>query len=598
MNVGFEDWYKTPGPAFFDANPEIFVVGASHDPIVRPRDILRYWRSAINSAVLSFVQWPRGQRTTPEVDNRELQVLAIQLNTLVWDADSVFDELIEAHHGYSPVAMLGKVFESASDYRPCPEEVFVLIDEIEMELFETTGSDAFNFVETSQFNASVPYLSLPIEIDGVITDVGPSFRVEDLSPRHFRTEGPIRSSLPMDSDKGLAGEIRRYSAESGISVMDLVIGGEYEDEFNSKLDASFLTSAVAARLAVAWEDSKSISAYRWGINWFDEINYLRETFLAGLRVWIESTLQSDTTCKTGEDLRALLALANELLDAAEAAFTREAPSSLLGEDDFDILRAAFPLMFLKPAIELRGDTEIRTSWRESMRRKWKDCGSKSPFEDWLAENGCAFEDLDVAYEMQHPSWNETIDGFRKRPMCDRSTKTEQGRVAKATFRKIAAEVSRLGVNPGSPPSSLDEARRLVNDLVEEALCMLSFGQVVPTPAQRSDTVEGATTTRVSGVAPDGPVRPDGFRYEGHLYDGVREMSWRLIIHLWNAANHSASFDDLAEFVWGDRELRHLDESQFGTARRDANRFFNEHSLPFRVRSKREHQGRIAWLEHG
>jgi hypothetical protein len=82
----------------------------------------------------------------------------------------------------------------------------------------------------------------------------------------------------------------------------------------------------------------------------------------------------------------------------------------------------------------------------------------------------------------------------------------------------------------------------------------------------------------------GPFPPDGFRLGGVEKSVVRDKVWKLINHLWYARNRTASFEDLAEPVWGDLAST-VDKNNLGSLRRDANHFFEENSWPFRVQLK-------------
>lgn len=81
---------------------------------------------------------------------------------------------------------------------------------------------------------------------------------------------------------------------------------------------------------------------------------------------------------------------------------------------------------------------------------------------------------------------------------------------------------------------------------------------------------------------DGPVSPDGFFFDGVMYRLRKPLAWRLINHLWHARSRRASVDSLAIGVWGDAE-HDISYLAVATLRRDANRFFVQNCLPFRMK---------------
>ena len=84
------------------------------------------------------------------------------------------------------------------------------------------------------------------------------------------------------------------------------------------------------------------------------------------------------------------------------------------------------------------------------------------------------------------------------------------------------------------------------------------------------------------VSENGPVAPYWFWWNGQRYQVQKPLIWRLIDFLWQAATRSAEFEELAEHVWQDRNVE-LTEGTTGSARREANQFFNEHGIPLKVR---------------
>jgi hypothetical protein len=81
--------------------------------------------------------------------------------------------------------------------------------------------------------------------------------------------------------------------------------------------------------------------------------------------------------------------------------------------------------------------------------------------------------------------------------------------------------------------------------------------------------------------PDGPFPPTNFRHNGVSYTISRPAVWRLINALWNAANRTLAFDELAEPVWEDREYD-VGTNNVGSLRRDGNRFFKSNGIPLEI----------------
>lgn len=79
---------------------------------------------------------------------------------------------------------------------------------------------------------------------------------------------------------------------------------------------------------------------------------------------------------------------------------------------------------------------------------------------------------------------------------------------------------------------------------------------------------------------DGPIA-DGFRWRGSDYIGLTRKPWLVIDFLWKQTSRVAAFGELAEPVWGDRG-RFISTNKVGSARREVNKFFKDHGIPFRV----------------
>ena len=51
---------------------------------------------------------------------------------------------------------------------------------------------------------------------------------------------------------------------------------------------------------------------------------------------------------------------------------------------------------------------------------------------------------------------------------------------------------------------------------------------------------------------EGPT-PNGFQYRGTVSEGLSGKPWKLVDYLWKRGEDGASFDDLAEHIWGDSQ---------------------------------------------
>lgn len=96
-------------------------------------------------------------------------------------------------------------------------------------------------------------------------------------------------------------------------------------------------------------DVLSMVAYRWHFSSTDEVNLIREAFLAGVRLWIDRALAVKEPHASTENLAEYFQLMTSVLGAVDEAYSFEAPSTLLGYKEADILRLAFPFMFGRPA---------------------------------------------------------------------------------------------------------------------------------------------------------------------------------------------------------------------------------------------------------
>ena len=109
-----------------------------------------------------------------------------------------------------------------------------------------------------------------------------------------------------------------------------------------------------------------------------------------------------------------------------------------------------------------------------------------------------------------------------------------------------------------------------------------------------DTPDIEQVGRVPLVKPDGPI-PNGFRYRGGTKSGLTSLAWKLVNYLWRVGEDGASFDDVAQHVWGDSQRDGNEaKDKFRSPQTRANEFFKDNALPFKVSSDpKPHLKRLA-----
>ena len=124
---------------------------------------------------------------------------------------------------------------------------------------------------------------------------------------------------------------------------------------------------------------------------------------------------------------------------------------------------------------------------------------------------------------------------------------------------------------------------LLPNLGQACLSMvrLASSGVIEEVDARRQTQRKPTTAKARA---DGPFPPNGFSFSGNEGTISRPKVWKLLRALWEAEDNTLEFHDLANPVWGDREEL-IDSPKVSSLRRDANRFFGKHSIPFTVAIK-------------
>lgn len=90
----------------------------------------------------------------------------------------------------------------------------------------------------------------------------------------------------------------------------------------------------------------------------------------------------------------------------------------------------------------------------------------------------------------------------------------------------------------------------------------------------------------------GPIRPGVFEWNGIEYPGLQSIPWLLVSYLWQQPQRRALWSSLAEPVWRDHGIE-VDEDNFGSARKCANKFFERGAMPFRIKGRKAH-GNDRW----
>jgi hypothetical protein len=95
----------------------------------------------------------------------------------------------------------------------------------------------------------------------------------------------------------------------------------------------------------------------------------------------------------------------------------------------------------------------------------------------------------------------------------------------------------------------------------------------PPPAHAHNATNPITTPTTDSPPPDGPCHPFTFRHRGKVIDDqMQPAAWNMVDCLWQQPELAATFADLKDPVYDDRE--HLAGNEaFGALRRDANAFF-------------------------
>lgn len=125
---------------------------------------------------------------------------------------------------------------------------------------------------------------------------------------------------------------------------DIVQSDSGLEDWLSSAQIEFADSRLDFFCAARWDDIRFRRLYRWRLDPSGLLNFVCEAFQAGMRLWSHRVSSVPVPCQNRKDFEALDNLAKLVLNNCRAAFTAEAPSSLLGRDDQTIVRWMYPLI--------------------------------------------------------------------------------------------------------------------------------------------------------------------------------------------------------------------------------------------------------------
>ena len=118
-----------------------------------------------------------------------------------------------------------------------------------------------------------------------------------------------------------------------------------------------------------------------------------------------------------------------------------------------------------------------------------------------------------------------------------------------------------------------KVRNLAHGVWEDVLTLTELSDL-PVVLQSLDALmEVLEAKKPQDDSTDGPVAPDGFRFQGVVYHGLGDKPFRALDYVWTQDNRTAYNSDLAEPVYGDREEDLIPDNAVGGWRREINRFF-------------------------
>jgi hypothetical protein len=176
----------------------------------------------------------------------------------------------------------------------------------------------------------------------------------------------------------------------------------------------------------------------------DEVNLIREAYLAGIRFWIERILAKRIPFRSPDDFAAFNRLSKVALEIVREAYTREAPSTLLGEDERDILRLTFPLWSQTPAESWIDDEELQRRWNRPNDEEW--CREDWSFDEFAED--CRF--------FRQSDFGRVVARVHSNPPRDLETDFWCHSIGVAFADWIAAEARRARVDTQVPDTDIND----------------------------------------------------------------------------------------------------------------------------------------------
>ncbi len=150
--------------------------------------------------------------------------------------------------------------------------------------------------------------------------------------------------------------------------------------------------------------------------------------------------------------------------------------------------------------------------------------------------------------------------------------------------QLLSAVLAQAVSPGNNSAINESLERLIAKNERERGQGVSAKGTHASPA----TLAAIPMPRATGEVPaDGPEPPDVFNHNGVSYDGFTGKPFLAVQFLWTRRNKSADRQDLALPVWGDHSFDPDDNAVEGL-RREINKFFGLHQIPWHAKQIREY----------
>lgn len=108
-------------------------------------------------------------------------------------------------------------------------------------------------------------------------------------------------------------------------------------------------------------------------------------------------------------------------------------------------------------------------------------------------------------------------------------------------------------------------------------------RIEPCVAQETRRIKDLLGPHFKNQSVDGPV-PEGFRWKGTVFDGLKGKSWLVTEYLWSRRGKVVSDKDLADAkIWD--HASDVTENSIGSVRRTANQFFTANCIPLKIKTE-------------